>query len=377
MNVVRCLLAAAALIIPSSSFAQEPIKIGWVGALSGVLAPYGVDHKKGVEFAVSQINEAGGINGRKLEVIYVDSRFDTGFAVQSVQRFALQDKVAAVIGDIASALTVAEVPVTQRFKIPQVAGLAGTPKITAMGSKYIFRPYASVVLTYGALASYATEKLGLSKFATIAYDDEGGLSSIQAFKDGLAKTGKGQIVASEVVSVDTKEFRAIIEKLRQTNPEALVLAAAAPVSGLIAKQVREAGWNVRLLGHGGYQGVPEFQKVAGPAAEGMVIATTYAPGYYKNAEAVKFEEAWRAAYKEDPRDLEAHGRDSLMLIADAIKRGGPTPQAIRDQLAAVKDWPGAAGLYTFLDNGDVAKDLVFQEWKNGKLTPIEVYAPRR
>jgi branched-chain amino acid transport system substrate-binding protein len=360
---------------PVPAFAQETIKIGWIGALSGVLAPYGLDHKRGVEFAVSQINDAGGIDGKKLDVIYVDSRFDTAFAVQSVQRFALQDKVVAVIGDISSALTVAEVPITQRFSIPQVAGLAGTPKITAMGSQFIFRPYASVTLTYGTLAPYAVDKLGMTRFATIAYDDEGGLSSIQAFKDGLAKSGKGQIVASEVVPVDTKEFRAAIEKLRQENPEALVIAAAAPISGLIAKQVREAGWNIRLLGHGGYQGVPEFEKVAGPAAEGMIIATTYAPGYYKNPEAVAFEKAWKETFKEEPRDLEAHGRDSLMLISDAIRKGGSSPKAIRDQLAAIKGWPGAAGVYTFLDNGDVVKDLVIQEWKGGKLQPIEVFAP--
>jgi branched-chain amino acid transport system substrate-binding protein len=377
MKCVKALLITCVVLIATSAsgFAQETIKIGWIGSLSGVLAPYGLDHKRGVEFAVSQVNDAGGIDGKKLEVIYVDSRFDTAFAVQSVQRFALQDKVVAVIGDISSALTVAEVPITQRFGIPQVAGLAGTPKITDMGSKFIFRPYASVVLTYGTLAPYAVNKLGITKFATLAYDDEGGLSSIQAFKDGIAKAGKGEIVASEVVPVDTKEFRATIEKLRQQNPEALVIAAAAPVSGLIAKQVREAGWNVKLLGHGGYQGVPEFEKVAGPAAEGMIIATTYAPGYYKNPEAVKFEKMWKDTFKEEPRDLEAHGWDSLMLIADAIKKGGPSPKAIRDQLAATKGWPGAAGIYTFLDNGDLVKDLVIQEWKGGKLQPIEVYTP--
>ncbi len=353
---------------------DNPIKIGWIGALSGVLAPYGLENKRGVEFAVDAINAAGGINGRKLDVIYVDSKFDAAFAVQSVQRFALQDQVAAVLGDISSALTVAEVPVTARAQIPQLASLAGTPKITAMGSKFIFRPYPSVLLTYGALGNYAVEKLKLKNFATIAYNDEGGLASIQAFSSAVDKLG-GKVVASEVVPVDTKEFKGILAKLRDANPDALVVAAAAPISGLIVKQVREIGWNVQLLGHGGYQAVQEFRDVAGPAGDGMIIATTYAPGYYTHPEAVKFVNDWKAAHDgKAPRDLEAHGFDQVNMVAWAIKKGGAEPIKIRDELSGLKNWPGAAGIYTILENGDVKKDVVIQTWKDGVLTPLELFA---
>jgi branched-chain amino acid transport system substrate-binding protein len=353
---------------------DNPIKIGWIGALSGVLAPYGLEDKRGVEFAAEAINAAGGINGRKLDVIYVDSKFDAAFAVQSVQRFALQDQVVAVLGDISSALTVAEVPVTARAQIPQLASLAGTPKITAMGSKFIFRPYPSVLLTYGALGAYAVEKLKLKNFATIAYNDEGGLASIQAFSSAVDKIG-GKVVASEVVPVDTKEFKGILAKLRDANPDALVVAAAAPISGLIVKQVREIGWNVQLLGHGGYQAVQEFRDVAGPAGDGMIVATTYAPGYYTHAEATKFVSDWKSAHDgKAPRDLEAHGFDQLNMVAWAIKRGGADPIKIRDELSGLKNWPGAAGIYTILENGDVKKDVVIQTWKDGVLTPVELFA---
>src|SRR3954469_15792357 len=158
-NGTGALAVAAVFAATISSQAAEPIKVGWLGALSGVLAPYGLENKRGVEFAVDRINKAGGIKGRPLEVIYVDSKFDAAFATQSIQRFALQDGVVAILGDISSALTVAEVPVTARLGIPQLASLAGTPKITAMGSKFIFRPYPSVILTYNAIASYGVEKL--------------------------------------------------------------------------------------------------------------------------------------------------------------------------------------------------------------------------
>src|SRR5262245_23573008 len=108
-----CLDSAAAVILASvvavsgTAHAQETIKVGWLGPLSGVLAAYGLENKRGVEYAVDKLNTAGGINGRKLEVIYVDSKFDPAFAVQSIQRFALQDKVVAILGDISSAVTVA------------------------------------------------------------------------------------------------------------------------------------------------------------------------------------------------------------------------------------------------------------------------------
>jgi branched-chain amino acid transport system substrate-binding protein len=376
VSIVAAITAVAAVLqlqVAKAQTGDEPIKIGWLGALSGVLAPYGLENKRGVEFAVEAINKAGGINGRKLDVIYVDSKFDSGFAVQSIQRFALQDKVVAVLGDISSALTVAEVPVTARFGIPQLASLAGTPKITAMGSKFIFRPYPAVTLTYGAIAGYAVDKLKLKRFATIAYNDEGGLASIQAFTDTATKLPGVQVVASEVVPVDTKEFKGLLTKLRGSNPDALVVAAAAPVSGLIVRQVREIGWDVQLLGHGGYHAVQEFRDVAGPAADSMVLATTYAPGYYKHPEAQKFATDWQAAHGQPPRDLEAHGYDQVNMLAWAIKQGSPDRTAIRDKLAGLKDWPGAAGVYTFLENGDVKKDVVIQSWKDGKLLPIEVY----
>lgn len=366
---------AAVLGAPHAAWSQDPIKVGWIGSLSGVLAPYGLDHQRGVEFAAEKVNAAGGIDGRPIEVIYVDSKFDTGFAVQSIQRFALQDQVVAVIGDISSALTVAEVGVTARYGIPQVAGLAGTPKITNMGSEFIFRPYPSVTLTYGTLAGYATEELGLKTFATIAYDDEGGVSSIESFKSSLEEGGEGEIVAEEIVPVDTREFRSILTRLRESNPDALVLAAAAPISGLIASQVRDIGWDVQMLGHGGYHAVPEFAEVAGPAADGMILATTYAPGYYTNEEALAFVEDWKAANDgREPRDLEAHGYDSMMLIASALEGGEAERQSVRDGIAAAADWPGAAGVYTFRENGDVVKDLVMQKWEEGVLVPLGVFS---
>ena len=377
----RCIRGVATLVVgsivaaTSTAHAQETIKVGWLGPLSGVLAAYGLENKRGVEYAVEKINAAGGINGRKFEVIYVDSKFDPAFAVQSIQRFALQDKVVAILGDISSAVTVAMVPATARMGVPQLASLAGTPKITALGSRYIFRPYPSAGLTYPTVARYATEKLQFKRFATLAYNDEGGLSSIDAFTKAVKDSGKGEIVAAEVVPVDTKEFRGILTKLRRENPDALVLAAAASVSGLISKQVRELGWNVQLLGHGGYHAVAEYREIAGPAGDGMILVTTYAPGFYKHPEAVRFVDEWKAKYGEPPRDLEAHGNDQVNLLASAIRTAGDNRNAVRDELAKVKNWPGAAGMYTFLENGDVFKELVVQTWKDGKLVPIEVFAP--
>lgn len=374
-GTLAALLAMALPMLTIPSYAEEEtIKIGWLGALSGVLAPYGLENKRGVEFAVDAVNKAGGVKGRKLEVIYVDSKFDSAFAVQQIQRFALQDKVVAILGDIASAVTVAEVPVTARFGIPQLASLAGTPKITEMGSKFIFRPYPSVILTYSAIGAYAVDRLKLKKFATIAYNDEGGLASVAAFKDAVSKMPNTSIVAAEVVPVDTKEFKGLLSKLRDAKPDALVIAAAAPVSGLIVRQVRELGWDVQLLGHGGYQGVQEFRNVSGPAGDNMILATTYAPGYYKHPAAEEFVASWKAANNgQAPRDLEAHGNDQIRMLATAMEKGGVDRAAVRDQLAALKDWPGAAGVYTFQPNGDVKKDVVIQTWKEGVLTPLEVF----
>ena len=374
--VLKFALAASLLSLAAfSARAQEPIKVGWIGPLSGVLASYGMENKRGVELAVEQFNAKGGLNGRKLEVIYVDTKFDPAFAVQTIQRMALEDKVVAILGDISSALTVATVPITARYGVPQLASLAGTPKITEMGSKFIFRPYPSAVLTYSALADYAANKLKYKRFATIGYNDEGGITSIDAFKKAVQEGKSAEVVASEIVPVNMKDFKGILGKLRQSNPDALVLAAAAPVSGLIAKQVRELGWDVPLLGHGGYHAVQEFRNIAGPAGDGMVLVTTYAPELYKHPEAIKFVEDWKKASNGAlPRDLEAHGFDQVNMLVWALVNSKDDRAAVRDQLSKLANWPGAAGVYTFLPNGDVNKSLVVQVWKDGKLTPIEVYS---
>lgn len=106
----------------------------------------------------------------------------------------------------------------------------------------------------------------------------------------------------------------------------------------------------------------------------MTLATTYAAGYYKHPEAMKFVSDWQAANGGSaPRDLEAHGFDQVNMLAWAIERSSADRTAIRDQLSKLSSWPGAAGVYTFLQNGDVKKDVVIQTWKGGKLTPIEVF----
>jgi branched-chain amino acid transport system substrate-binding protein len=374
MSLVVASALAMTSALAQARAAEGPIKVGWVGPLSGVLASYGLENKRGVEFAVKQINAAGGLKGRPLEVIYVDSKFDPGFAVQAIQRMALEDKVVAILGDISSALTVAMVPVTARFGIPQLASLATTPKITEMNSKFIFRPYPSANLTYSAIADYATNKLKYRRYATIGYNDEGGIASINAFKKAVEKDGKSQVVSTEIVPVDMKDFKGVLGKIRDTKPDALVLAAAAPVSALISKQVRELGWDVPLLGHGGYQAVQEYRDIAGSAGDGMVLAATYAPGLYKHAAAKAFIADWgKANNGAAPRDLEAHGFDQIKMLAWAIENGRPERAAIRDRLSTLKNWEGAAGIYSFLPSGDVVKSLVIEEWKDGKLLPIEVY----
>lgn len=357
----------------SSSAGGDAIKIGWIGPLEGVLATYGIENKRGVEFARDEINAAGGVNGKQVEVIFVNTKFDSNLAVQSVRRLALEDKVVAVIGDVASAVSVATVEETRKLKVPQVASLAGTPKITQMGSNYIFRPYPSVINTFTAAAEYAVKKLGYKKFAFLAYNDEGGIASMQAFITALAAV-KGEIVGTEVVPVDAKDFRSTLAKLKASNPDALAIAAAAPVSGLIAKQAREMGWEVPLLGHGGYQAQMEFRNVSGKAGDGMVLATSYAPGSYTNKEAQDFVTKFKAKFNKEPGEMEAYGYDQLKMIVDAIKKaGGPDREKVRDALAEMKNWPGAAGPTTFLPNGDVQKPLIMQKWVDGKLTPIEVY----
>src|SRR5690606_36157168 len=116
-----------------------------------------------------------------------------------------------------------------------------------------------------------------------------------------------------------------------------------------------------------------FRDTAGAAGDGFLLVGTYDPTLYTYPEAQAFVKDWKAKFNADPTDMNAHGYDQLSMIAAVIQRVGNDREKVRDGLAELKDWPGAAGKYTFLPNGDVQKDLVVLQWKDAKLVPVEVY----
>lgn len=355
----------------------DTIKIGFVGPLTGPTATFGVGSKQGVEFATERINTAGGINGKKVDVVYLDDKGDPQESVLAVRRLIEMEKAVAIVGGSTSTATAATKDLINKSEIPAVAPYATDPKITDDSNKYVFVNAANNVLLGSYIGKYAVEDLKLKKLAAMVRDDDYGRSIFESFKKQVTSAGVA-VVAEEHYSTDAKDFKALLVKITNAKPDGLLLSGYYAESGLIAKQVRELGLNVKLLGTNPLMS-PGYVEVGGAGTEGTALTALYFPDKaeaFGGQLAEQFVKDWKQKYNNAPNIYAAHAYDAANLIFEAVKKAGPNPKAIRDQLASVKGYAGVTGETTFTKNGSVLKPIIIVEFKQGKLNFVKYFAAK-
>ncbi len=372
---LRLLFAGLALAALAHAAAPtgEPVKLGFFMSVTGRDASFGEAALRGSRLAVDDLNAAGGIFGRPVELIVEDNRSLPGESATAAKKLIARDKVIALIGECASARTLEAAPIAQAAGIPLVTPASTHPKVTAVGD-CIFRVCFADPFQGAVLATYAWRNLGLRRAALL-------IDSTAPYSVGLAdvfaKTFTalgGAIVASQKYSGDAKDFRAQLTAIRSTQADTLFLPGYYVAAGLVAQQARELGLRSTLLGGDGFE-APQLIEIGGTALEGTVYSTHYS-AESKAPASRRFVTAYQARYGSVPVGLAALSYDSVQVIADAARRAGSTERgALKKALAATRDFPGITGRTTLDEHRDAIKDAAIMMVRGGQCVLVDSIRP--
>jgi branched-chain amino acid transport system substrate-binding protein len=341
----------------------DKVKIGVFMSTTGTTANFGISSVNGIKMAADEINAAGGINGKQVELLVQDDRSDPSEAATIVTKFVTQDQVHAVIGEVASSRSLAAAPIAQNAKIPMLTPSSTNPEVTKKGD-FIFRSCFIDPYQGAAIAQFAAKTLG-AKSAAIMVDRKNDYSTgLEKVIDATFTKFGGKIVATQSYQEGDQDFNAQLTSLKGANPEVIFVPGYYNDVGLIAKQARDKGITVPLIGGDGWDS-EQLYKIGGTALNGSYFTNHYSP-YDTDPKVQKFVKDYKARYNSTPDALAATAYDAANIMFDAIKRSkslsGPD---IRDALAATNAFPGVTGTVTFNENRDAVKPIVMIEIKDG------------
>ena len=353
--------------------ATGPIKVGEFASMTGSEATFGQSSHEGTLLAVDHLNAAGGVLGRKMELLMEDDQSQAGQPATVVRKLIARDGVVAVLGEVASSRSLEAAPICQQSQIPMISPSSTNPKVTAVGD-YIFRvcfidPFQGTVM-----ANFARHTLHLKKVAVLTdVKSDYSLGLAKFFKEGFIADG-GAIVAEQNYSSGDKDFSAELTALKAVNPDGIFVPGYYTEVGLIALQAKQLGLNVPLLGGDGWES-SSLIPIGGAALEGDYFSTHYSPED-TSAAVQDFVKAFRAKYNKTPDAMAALGYDSAMILADAMKRAGTADGAkVRDALAATKDFQGVTGKITMDADRNASKPAVILVIRDGQFKYVETVAP--
>ena len=332
--------------------ANAPIKIGVIYNVTGGQASLDVPSNNGAKLAAKEINAAGGVLGRPIEIVFYDGKSDATVIGNAATQLAETDKVVAMLGFSDSDMTLAAAPIAAKAGITFVTSGATSPKLPDQVPDYLFLACFGDNVQAAAGAEYAFNTL---KYKTVYLLTDQGSEYTKLlskyFKERYTELG-GQVVLEDSYQTGDKDFSAQITKLKgaSTQPDFLYIAAQPDDVGTAVKQFRDSGIDKAIMGGDGYD-TPLLVQIPGKGATNVYFTTHSLMDKDVGTEAVKkFINAYTAEYKTAPENAFAGlGYDTMKLLADAISRAKSTdPKAIRDALAATKDLPGVTGQLSYL-----------------------------
>ena len=356
----------------------DEILIGEYASMTGATATFGISSHEGTLMAIEDANAAGGLHGKKIKLISEDDRSDQNEASTAVQKLISRDKVCAVLGEVASKRSFAGANICQKEKIPMLSPASTNTGVTQFGD-YIFRICFTDDFQGMVGAQFAIKKgwKRVAVFTDVANDYSKGLA--KSFKDVYPKGG-GQIASEESYREGDNDFKAQLTKMKGANVEAVFLPGYYTDVGKILRQARELGLNIPFFGGDGWDDPQTYINLSS-IANGCYFTNHYSADD-KRPEVQDFIRKYGERYKNAdgspkiPDAMAILGYDSARVLLDAIKRAGSAdPKAIRDALAATKDFPGASGTITIDENRNAKKPIVIVELKDGRMTMADALAP--
>lgn len=355
---------------------DDVIKIGVFEPLTGANAGGGALELEGIKLANKLYPE---VLGKKVELVIVDNKSDKVEAANAASKLVDKEKVTAIVGSWGSSLSMAAGDIVKKAKIPTVGTSCTNPLVT-QGNEYYFRvcfidPFQGVVM-----ANYAHSKLNAKKVAIVqevSNDYAIGLSKF--FTDSFKKLTGDDSSIIEVANYNTgdQDFTAQLTNIKAKNPDAIFAPGNFTESALVIKQARQLGITCPIIGGDTWE-TPQFIEIGSKAVEGSVFSTFFATEKPITKESEKFLAEYKKEYNKEPAAVTALGYDAYLILIKALEKNGSTDSVkLRDTLANLKDFQGAAGVVNFDENRNAIKNAVIKQVKDGKFTFLDVVEPAK
>lgn len=342
----------------------EVYKIGAILPLTGSAAFYAEWGKKGIDLAVDEINASGGINGKKIEIVYGDSKNDPKEGVSWMNKFAME-KLPIVVSAM-TGVSFSVLPVAEKNRTVLFMTIVTHPE-AADKSEWAFRHYVNKGKAAQRMAQFVREKLKLERLGILFINDEGGLGEKNALKSKFEEMG-GKIVAEESFEKTASDVRGQLLKLSNAKPEAIYVSGYGKIYGLALKQAKELKLDEQILAS--YEPLYKTtQELAGDALEGVIFTSPYFEK--ENPTAAKFMDDYKSKYDAEPELDAAFGYDVVYLISDALKKGGYNSQKIKKHLLGIKDFQSAVGKINILPNGDSQIPIKIKKIEKGRIISVD------
>jgi branched-chain amino acid transport system substrate-binding protein len=364
----------AAVMMASAGSAAENIKVGVLLPLTGAQAKFGEIEKRSYEMAAEEINAKGGVNGRKIELLFEDDTGKPDVGRSGVEKLISREKVPVITGGYSSSVTAAAAPVAQQFKVPFVICTGSADDITEKGYDYVFRINPPASEYPKSVESFLKEVARDVKTVALLYENSAfGQSSSKSFEEDAKNLGL-QILVKEGYQAGAIDFKPILTKVKAANPDMIYMVSYVMDASLLMRQSKELRINPKMfVGGGAGFTLPEFAKSAGDAADGVFSATLWVetlpfPGaktYFDN---------YKKKYKDETEYHGAEAYAAMYVVADALKRAKSiTPKDVRDALTTT-DMKTAFGPVKFVSYGKKTQqnklDTYLVQWQKGELEAV-------
>ena len=376
VKLVIAVLAISLVAIPVAM--AETVKIGAILAVTGPASFLGGPEARTLEMLVEQTNAAGGINGKQVELLIKDSGANPEKAISFAKQLIEEEQVVAVLGPSTSGET---------MKIKALFESAQTPLISCAAAEVIVNPVAQYVFKTPQKDSYAAQKIfetmkdmGISKIAVLA----GNTGFGKAGKEQLVKLAPDmdvEIVEAEVYDAKSTDLSAVVAKIK-ANPDvqAVVNWSIVPAQAIVAKNMRQAGWEVPLFQSHGFGNI-KYVEAAGAAAEGIIfpagrllVAEQLPDGHPQKALLMDYISAYEGQYKEAASTFGGHAYDAFIIAKAAIEKAGTDKAKIREEIEKIQNLPGTGGIFSFSSEDHNGLDIDSFEMitvKDGKFVPYK------
>lgn len=325
---------------------QKAIRVGVQLPLSGERAPVGRTIKNGIAMAAEAVNRDGGVEGTPLEVIYEDDQDTEQGAVEALRRLTRDHRVVAVIGELFSRYVMASQELVEQERIPYLTG--GTSPRTTEQTRWIFRVGASDALLADLLTRFAVERLKLRRLALL--HDRTGIHNARA--ELVVKVLQEKYRIAPLVRAAWKpgdrDFSSQIGQVMANHVEAILVLGETAEGGSFLRQVKALGVEARVIAHRDF-GAKRVLEEAGEAAEGAMIVTEYIPEL-QGPERQAWARSYQERYGTEANVIAAQYYDALLLLVEAVKRGGPSREGVQVGLQHLKGFRGVMADYTFDEN---------------------------